>query len=66
MSPTIPQRFPDKYIELMVIADSTMYKKYGDYTEKYVLTVVNQVQLSKFCLTFIILITLVSRSLLSH
>ena len=27
----------------MVIADSTMYEKYGENTEKYILTIVNQV-----------------------
>ena len=37
----------------MVIADSTMYKKHGEYTEKYILTIVNQVQFQNFDFRFI-------------
>jgi len=41
--PIVLQNFPEKFMELMVIADSTMYKKYGNDTERYILTIVNQV-----------------------
>jgi len=40
--PIVLQNFPEKFMELMVIADSTMYKKYGNDTERYILTIVNQ------------------------
>eukprot|EP00794_Sanderia_malayensis_P012678 gene12678-13979_t len=39
----LPSIFNEKFIEIMVIADSTVYKKHGEKTEKYVLTLMNAV-----------------------
>eukprot|EP00112_Aurelia_sp_Birch-Aquarium-sp1_P007924 Seg1865.11 transcript_id=Seg1865.11/GoldUCD/mRNA.D3Y31 product="A disintegrin and metalloproteinase with thrombospondin motifs 3" protein_id=Seg1865.11/GoldUCD/D3Y31 len=35
------KKIPQKYLEIMVIADSSVYEKYGNETEKYILTIMN-------------------------